>query len=278
MFAEFKHTLRHMRGQLLGWVIGITLYSVLMASFYDSIAKMDEIYTLLKDYPQEIMAFFGDSIFAITKPDGYLDLYFFGYMAVIIGVLAAAMGNALLVSDEEKGILDLVLAYPVSRSALFWGRVAGFVSALALILFTSWFSWLVTPSSLGLSWIELLRPFLPLMALLLFFGSLALLLSMLLPSVRSAGTLCGGLLIANYLLIGLSNMNENLKAMIEYTPLYYYQGGDAIFDLNWVWLGGLLGAAIIFTLLAWWRFQRRDIRVGGEGGWRLPALSQLLRR
>jgi len=124
----------------------------------------------------------------------------------------------------------------------------------------------------------LLRPFLPLMALLLFFGSLALLLSMLLPSVRSAGTLCGGLLIANYLLIGLSNMNENLKAMIEYTPLYYYQGGDAIFDLNWVWLGGLLGAAIIFTLLAWWRFQRRDIRVGGEGGWRLPALSQLLRR
>lgn len=278
MFAEFKHTLHRLRGQLLGWGIGLALYSLMMTSFYDSIAEMEGIYELLKGYPQEIMAFFGDSIFAIATPDGYLDLYFFGYMAIIIGVLAAGMGSTLLVGDEEKGILDLVLAYPVSRSALFWGRVAGFVSALALILFASWFSWLATPSSLGLSWVELLHPFLPLLAVLLFFGSLALLLSMLLPSARSAGTLCGGLLVANYLLIGLSNMNENLEALIEFTPLYYYQGGDAVYDLNWAWLVGLLGASIIFTLLAWWRFQRRDIRVGGEGGWRLPALSRLLRR
>jgi len=35
--------------------------------------------------------------------------------------------------------------------------------------------------------------------------------------------------------------------------------------------------SLIFTLLAWWRFQRRDIRVGGEGGWNLPALSRLFR-
>jgi len=25
-------------------------------------------------------------------------------------------------------------------------------------------------------------------------------------------------------------------------------------------------------VIAWWRFERRDIRVGGEGGWRLPVL------
>ena len=31
MFAEFKHTLRRMRGQMIGWGIGLTLYGVLMA-------------------------------------------------------------------------------------------------------------------------------------------------------------------------------------------------------------------------------------------------------
>ena len=34
----------------------------------------------------------------------------------------------------------------------------------------------------------------------------------------------------------------------------------------------------IEALLAWWRFQRREIRVGGEGGWKLPKLAFLGKR
>jgi ABC-2 type transport system permease protein len=93
-----------------------------------------------------------------------------------------------------------------------------------------------------------------------------------------AGMLAGGLLVGNYLLLGLSNLNEDLKAFVEYTPMYYYQGGKAIDGLNWGWLGGLAGLSLAFVLLAWWRFQRRDIRVGGEGGWNLPTLSRIVRR
>ncbi len=36
----------------------------------------------------------------------------------------------------------------------------------------------------------------------------------------------------------------------------------------------LLGIALLLALLAWWRFERRDVRVGGEGGWRLPILAR----
>jgi ABC-2 type transport system permease protein len=93
-----------------------------------------------------------------------------------------------------------------------------------------------------------------------------------------AGMLAGGLLIGNYLLMGLSNLNEDLKAFVEYTPLYYYQSGEAIDGLDWVWLAGVAGVSLAFVLLAWWRFERRDIRVGGEGGWNLPSLPRIFRR
>jgi hypothetical protein len=33
-----------------------------------------------------------------------------------------------------------------------------------------------------------------------------------------------------------------------------------------------LGVNILFALAAWWRFHMRDIRVGGEGGWRFSLL------
>ena len=279
MLAELKHTLRRKRGQIIGWAIGLALYGLLMASMFDSIVGIEGFADLMAAYPEDLAAFFG-GLTAITTPKGYLDIYYFEYMPVIIGIFAVSAGVGLLVSDEEKGTLDLILSHPVSRTALFWGRVLGFLVATLLILLVSWLSWVLPAqgTDMELAWIEFLRPFLPLFAQLVLFGTMALLLSLVLPSVRMAGMLTGGLLIGNYLLMGLSNMNEDLRAFVKYTPLYYYQGGEAIDGLDWVWLGGVAGVSLVFVLLAWWRFQRRDIRVGGEGGWNLPSLLHVFRR
>jgi ABC-2 type transport system permease protein len=279
MLAEFKHALRRLRGQTIGWSIGIGLYGMLMAMLFDSVSQIEGMQELLASYPDEFFAFFGD-LMAITTPLGYLDIYFFNYMTVIIGIFAVGTAAGLLAGDEERGTLDLILAHPVSRSALFWGRALAYAVATMVVLGVGWLSWVIPSGSsgMGLTWIELLRPFGPLLAQLLLFGMLALLLSMVMPSSRSAGMVAGGLLVANYLLVGLANINEDLKAIVDWTPLHFYQGGYAADGLKWDWLGGLLAAAALLALLAWWRFGQRDIRVGGEGGWRLPSVRRLLRR
>jgi hypothetical protein len=77
----------------------------------------------------------------------------------------------------------------------------------------------------------------------------------------------------------LANINQDLKPIVKFTPLFcYYQGGDAVTGLNWGWLGGLLAVSMLFALLAWLLFGRRDIRVGGERSWHLPSLKAALRR
>ncbi len=280
MFTEFKHTLRRLRGSALGWGIGLALYALMMVSFYNSISALKgQFLELVSGYPKAFAAFFGD-LTDLFSPSGYLDLYYFGYLTPIIGIFAAGACAGLLVSDEEKGILDLVLAHPVSRTALFWGRFLGFVAALAGVLLLSYLAWAIPSQSVGfaLSWGQLLLPFLPLFAVLFLFGALALLLSLLLPSSRAAGMLSGGLLIANFLLMGLSRLYPDpFGPIVRFTPLYYYQGGKAVLGLNWGWLGGLLASGLILLLPAWLLFLRRDIRVGGEHGWRLPALRFLRR-
>lgn len=279
MLTEFKYTLRRLRGQIIGWGIGLFLYGLMMAMFYDAVQNMDQFMDLIQQYPEELVAFVGD-LTAITSPPGYLHVYYFSYMSIIVGVFAAGAGAGLLVGDEEKGVLDLLMSYPVSRSRFYWGRFLGYTCATALILVIGYLGWLIPSSSSGmeLSWIELLRPYLPLFAILMFFGSLATLLSMFLPSSRIAGLLSGALIVANFLVLGLANLNENVEPIIKYSPLYYYQGGDAVRVLNVSWFVGLLGVAIIFAILAWWRFQQRDIRVGGERGWSIPRLAGLLNR
>jgi len=279
MLAELKHTLGRMRGQMIGWGIGLALYGLVMISFYDSIAGMENFQQFMEAYPEQMQAFF-KSMAELNTPKGYLGTYYFSYMQLIIGILAISAGAGLLVSDEERGILDLVLAHPISRTALFWGRLLGLVAVLVLVLAVSWLSWVIPSGGTGLklTWIEFLRPFLPLFALLLLFGTLALLLSMLLPSGRVAGMISGALLVADFLLVGLANSNQELKSIVKFTPLYYFQGGDAVTGLNWGWLGGLLAVSVLFAVVAWLLFRRRDIRVGGERSWRLPSLKAVLRK
>jgi ABC-2 type transport system permease protein len=281
MFAEFKHTLRKLRGQIIGWSIGLGLYALLMARLFDTIAEIEGFSELINSYPEEIMVLFGVSDMAlITTPKGFVDIYYFGYMAIIIGIYAVGVGAGLLVRDEERGILDLVLSYPVSRVKLFLGRLLGFVTATAIVMLLSWLSWVLSSigTGLDLTLIEFLRPFIPLFAVLLLLGTFTMLLTLFLPSTRVAGMLSGGLLVANFLLMGLSELNENLRSFVKLTPLYYYQAGDAIENLNWEWFVGLIAVTTVLATLAMWRFQGREIRVGGEGGWRFSVMRFMKRR
>jgi ABC-2 type transport system permease protein len=272
MFVEIKQTLRRNFGQILGWGLGLALYSILMVSLYKDVSQID-LEALTDSYPEEIMAFFGESMEAFSSPWGYMDVYFFNYMTIIIGIFAVGASAKLLVKDEEEGILDLLISYPLSRAGFFWGRILGLLLTLIMILAIAWLSWVIPADRAGmdLSLLEFARPFFPLLGQLLLFGMLALFLSMVLPSIKIASMVSGGVLVANYLVVGLSNINENLQKVVEYTPLYYYQGGKAINGVNENWLLSILVVSLLFALLAWWLFEKRDLRVGGEGGWRLPT-------
>lgn len=273
MLAEFKHTLRRMRWQMVGWSAGVAIYGLMMALLYAEIADMSEILqTYLDMFPEAMLAFF-ENIHAITTPMGYIDVYFFAYMHLVIGILAISAGAGLLAGDEEKGILDLVLAHPVSRTQMFFGRFLGLGTSLAVIMVAGWLSWVLPAGSVGLDYssFELLLPFFPLLALLLLFAAMALFFSMFLPAARISGMLTGAILVTNYLLLGLSNLNDNLKPLVKVSPLRYYQGGTALDGLNGIWLAGLLISGLVLTIAAWALFLKRDIRVGGERSWKLPS-------
>ncbi len=274
MMTIFRYTLRRFRGQILGWGIALALLGMLLVSMYDMIAaEQEQFEELLKAYPPEITAFMGD-LSTFATPEGFVSLEFFSYMPLILGIFAVLTGSGLLVSDEENGRLDLIMAHPVSRAALFLGRLLAFVAATVAILAICWLG-LVVPmnwSSMDIGWGRMWLPMLSLLAELLLFGTLSLLLSMVLPSRRLAATTAGLLLVASFFITGLAKINEKLEPIARLSPLNYHQAQDAFHALNGAWLAGLLAVAVLFAALAWWRFWRRDIRVGGEGGWRLPSL------
>jgi len=276
MITIFLNAFSRSRGVIIGWGASLGFLGLFMMSFFETLAgQKDTLEKLLASYPPEMMAFFGDMT-AMFTPQGYLGVEFFSYMPIVLGIYAVLSGSGLLAADEENGTLDLLLAHPVSRTALFLGRGLAFLATLLCILGLAWLGMVIGAQIYGLdiAAASLIGPFLSLLGELLLFGGLALLLSLLLPSRQLAAMLSSLMLMASYFITSLARIDEDLEAVARFSPLNYYQSGDAITKLNLEWLGGLLAVALVFALLAWWRFERRDIRVAGEGSWRLPLWRQ----
>jgi ABC-2 type transport system permease protein len=273
MATIFRYGLARFRGQMLGWGVILFLLSAMSVARYRVMYENQELLQqVLKGSGGKFVGAFTDPN-TLTRPEGFLSLVFFAYMPLILGVFAVLAGSSLLAADEENGTLDLVLAHPISRTALFVGRLLAFGTATLAILILSWLGFLLAMqwSPLTVGWGELALPYVSLLAVLLFFGTLAVLLSMVLPSRRTAAMATGMVLLVSFFLTTLARLDPDLETVARLSPLHYYQSGDAIRGLNGWWLASLLTGAGLFAALAWWRFARRDIRVGGEGAWRWPS-------
>jgi ABC-2 type transport system permease protein len=278
MLTTLRYTLSSLRGQIIGWGLGVAALGLILVSFYNVFMEQQaDFLQMIESYPPEFLAFFGGDAASLATTEGYLGMYGFSMLPVILGIFAVLVGSGLLVSDEENGRLDLIVAHPVSRSALFWGRLLAFVGATLGILVLGWlgFSIPLSGSSLDVSWAQMALPFLPLLAQTVVYGAVALLLSMLLPSRRLAAAGAGILLVTSYFLTSMASLNESLATVAQFLPYDYFQGGEALDGLDLASFFGLLAASTLLAALAWWRFERRDIRVAGEGGWQLPTLSRL---
>jgi ABC-2 type transport system permease protein len=271
LWTTFRYTITGMRWQIIGWGLGVALYGLMVIPMYESLgADPGKFQQMIAGYPPEFLAFFGADVNSPLTPAGFLGMYAFSMLPVILGVFSIIAGSGLIVNDEERGRLDLIIAHPVGRPPFFWGRFMGLLGAAISIMVLNWlgFSILLGRSSMGVSWGQMAVPFLSLLVQLLLYAALSLLLSMLLPSRSLAAMLTAIVMIMSYLLSSLSFLDKNIAAVAKALPYHYYQSVLSFDQLDLAILLLLLLLSLGMSLLAYLLFNRRDIRLSGEGSWR----------
>jgi ABC-2 type transport system permease protein len=275
MGAILRHTFERLSGQVLTWGFSFAVLGWFTIFIYNTfVSASSQWLVLLKGFPPSMMVFFGDMA-KIATPGGYLDTMLLSYGVIILGVFAVLGGSGLLAGDEEAGRLDLIQSYPISRTALFMGRFLALLVGSAVILGLTWAGCAIglLGSNMGITPGRLALPFVSAFAMLTLFEALALWLSMVLPSRNLAASTAGILLVTSYFVTSLARMVDSLKMAARFSPLNYFQSGYAVDGLNLGWFIGLLIVATVFSLAAWWAYQRRDLRVSGEGNWGLARRS-----
>jgi ABC-2 type transport system permease protein len=277
LWTTLRYIFTSLRSQILGWGLGVGLFGLMIVPMYETFAgKQDAFQKMVAAYPPEFLAFFGATVNSMLTPGGFLGMYAFSMMPIIVGIFAVIAGTGLIVGDEERGRLDLIIAHPVGRTAFFFGRALGILGAALAIHILGWlgFSALLGNSSLGVTGGQIAVPFLPLLIQVIFFVALGLLLSMLLPSRNLAAMITGAILVVSYFVSSMAFMDERMETAAQFMPYHYFQTVLSFQELNLNWLLALLVLSALMIVVAWWRFIRRDIRLSGEGSWHLPFLSK----
>jgi ABC-2 type transport system permease protein len=272
MLAIFWQQLRKSWIMILGWGLGLAVLGFYLFDIYETLFVANaNVAEFISAFPEELMAFFGQRGDLIT-PTSFLNLEFFSYMPMILGIMVVSAASGLIAKREEDGTLEVVMAQPIHRSTVFWGKLLALLVSLTLILGLVWSGFAIGMAQGGtfdFSLWEMSRAFISLYAVLLVFLGMALLLSMVLSSSATAGLTAGFLVVAFYFISSLVNIDEKLEGINNFSPIKYYQGAAAIeqFDLGNLVI--LLGVTIVLILLSWMIFERRDLRFGGSGGFRM---------
>lgn len=272
-----SYSLKRSFSIILGWGIPLMLLGIITIPFYDLVAENEKQLRPVLDTLKPLLKSFvgGDEAAQVFTPEGFIALRYFAFLPVVMGIFGSVYGSGLLAADEERGILDFLMAHPISRSQIFWGRLLSFLLSLILIIVFGWFGlWLgvLKAESMNFSPVKLWLPYLSVFAVTWLFACLSFALSMVMPSRSAAAMFSGIIVLAGYIITNLSKAIKGLESWALFSPITYFQS-NAMMGLKLNPLTVLFVSSVIFVAFAWKAFVNRDIRVAGDGGWKIPFLG-----
>lgn len=258
----WSQTLYQERYSLLVWALSIAAVSGLYAGFFPLMAN-EEMSKAMESLPPDFMQALGMQ--DISSPAGYLEGTVFGMLApVLIIIFAVIWGSRFVAGDEASGVLDLLLAHPLSRTSLFLQRYLVMVFGL-LVLGLAVVAALVAIAPLADLDIKagyLFAASLHLAVLGLVAGSAAMALGGITGKrgIASGGT--AALMVLSWMANVLATQSDKVEWLKDVSVFHYYSGGRPIVaGVQSGDLGVLLAIVIALLIAGVMMFQRRDLMV-----------------
>jgi ABC-2 type transport system permease protein len=223
------------------------------------------------DFGPAFESFFGEAG-SFASPAGFLSAEFFSWMPLLLITVAIIGGTGATAGEEGAGTLDLLLAQPVSRRRVLLEKAAGL--ALALTFAALWalpgFVIAVAFVDFDLSFGRFFAATINMLPLTFLFLALAFWAGAALPSRSAAAVVCIGAVVVTYFLNTIGAAVDVLEIPRKFSPFYWADGSHVLVGgFDWLRTLGLLLVTAVFTALALWSFDRRDIAGGGaEWSWR----------
>ncbi len=262
----FLRELRSNAVSLLIWTSVITALTALTMSFYGVFPENNEkILAMISIIPEGTLQFKGisdvDDLFSVL---GFYSANNVIYMLVLGSIYSIVLASGILLREEYNKTAEFLLAWPLSRSDIFFSKVASaFLNVLIINIVTAVVGYITLeivkrePYSTDAFIIMSVYT----MLLNLFFASLGLLMSTLVKRARPITTLSIGLVLILYFIFTISNITEGLSFTGYVTP-FKFVGMDTLgpdYRLEFISVLYFCGLSLLLTFSAFRLYRRKEI-------------------
>lgn len=248
----------------LGAMAVIELYVALFPAIQKQAAQLNQ---LLEAYPEGFMdafGFEGSSMALFSKLESFMSTEYFSFFwPIMVITMLIGFANLMIVSEVERGTIELSLAQPVSRLKLFASRYLAGVAYFLIFDIVSIFSIILFAKLHGISYE--IQNYLTIFGISLLFGlaifSVATFLSALFSDKGKTLGLSAGLLLLMYVLNIVAGLRDSLEGL-KYASFFYYFNPATVFGDNQIVQYSIpvfVSVIIVFTAAAAWRFNTRDV-------------------
>ncbi|MFG1901173.1 ABC transporter permease subunit [Micromonospora carbonacea] len=259
--ALVRKTWRDDRRALIGWAVGVALFTVVYTSFYSQFQGAAE---LKQDaLPQEMLDFLG--IADMLSPAGYLQATVFSLIGPLLVLMCAITLTARTIArPEEDGSMELLLATPLSRTAFAGQRLAATGSAITLVAAVPLILLMIIVPRVGMdiALSHVAAAGVGLIALVWCFTGVAFLAGAATGKRGTVLAVTGVLGVATYLANAIGGMSDGWQWMRWLSPFHYFIGTD---PLHTGWHPGhlliLAGVGALTAAVGMVLFDRRDVGV-----------------
>lgn len=248
------------RRAMIGYAVGLALYTLAVVTIYPSFKGDTSIDRLLQSNPK-LYAAFGVTG-SLTSPVGWLNANVFNnFLPVVAVILAIGYGAWCVAGQDEAGTLSLVAALPIRRRDLVVQKaVALAVQLLPTLLLTALCVFLGRSFQLRVGFGNVLGACLACWLLGLVFGMLALLVGAASSSRGLAIGVSSGTAAVAYLISSFAGTTAWIRHIRFGSPFYWAVGSNPLGSgLDPAAIAALLGTAAVLLVAAAAAAARADL-------------------
>ena len=261
----FTKELKRNRKNLITWSLIVIGFTLLLLVIFPYMAEMGADLTLLMDkMPPEIGKALGMDAQTWSSITGFYSTYYGIYIILLIGIYTTSTGATIISKEEKDGTSEFLMTKPVSRKTIFMSKMMSLLVLTLIIYFVQTLVAMIGFHVFGddnIDWKAFRIMHTHGLALILFFTTTGVLLSMFFKPKKNFMGMVVGIIFGCYFLDAMSKAAEPVEWLGYISPFHYlsFAVTDPKYSVNIIGAMTLLIIGIGILWFAYQYYRKKDI-------------------